>query len=63
MPLFVHSPFLFVGQPEPTHVSGNLVLQAGLNHIHLLPLYDFGSVPEREEEQLRVEVSKMRQER
>jgi len=31
-------------------------LQAGLNHIHLLPLYDFGSVPERVEEQLTVKV-------
>eukprot|EP00967_Tisochrysis_lutea_P043986 scaffold53214_cov14-Tisochrysis_lutea.AAC.1 len=30
-------------------------VQAGLNHIHLLPLYDFGSVPEWEEEQLKVE--------
>ncbi len=30
---------------------------AGLTHIHLLPSYDYGSVPEREEEQLRVEVS------
>jgi len=29
--------------------------EAGLNHIHLLPLYDFGSVPEWEEEQLKVE--------
>ncbi|KAG2494697.1 hypothetical protein HYH03_007213 [Edaphochlamys debaryana] len=27
---------------------------AGLNHLHLLPTYDFGSVPEREEEQRRV---------
>ncbi|KAL6752790.1 glycoside hydrolase superfamily [Haematococcus lacustris] len=26
--------------------------QAGMNHLHLLPTYDFGSVPERREEQL-----------
>jgi hypothetical protein len=26
--------------------------QAGLTHVHLLPSYDFGSVPERPEEQL-----------
>lgn len=30
---------------------------AGLTHIHLLPVYDFGSVPERFEEQGRVKVS------
>lgn len=29
---------------------------AGLTHVHLLPSYDYGSVPEREEEQQRVEV-------
>ncbi|KAI8468427.1 MAG: glycoside hydrolase superfamily [Monoraphidium minutum] len=28
---------------------------AGLTHVHLLPTYDYGSVPEREEEQMRVE--------
>ncbi|GIL87906.1 hypothetical protein Vretimale_6300 [Volvox reticuliferus] len=28
---------------------------AGLNHLHLLPTYDFATVPERTEEQLRVE--------
>ena len=32
---------------------------AGLNHIHLLPIYDFGSVPEREDEQLKVQVSSL----
>ena len=26
--------------------------QAGLTHVHLLPSYDFGSVPERAEDQL-----------
>jgi hypothetical protein len=30
--------------------------EAGLTHVHLLPSYDFGSVPEREEEQEEVEV-------
>lgn len=30
--------------------------EAGLNHVHLLPCYDFGSVPERVEEQWRVKV-------
>ena len=30
--------------------------QAGLTHVHLLPSYDFGSVPEREEDQLVPEV-------
>jgi hypothetical protein len=30
--------------------------EAGLNHIHLLPSYDFGSVPERNEEQAHVQV-------
>jgi hypothetical protein len=29
--------------------------RAGLTHVHLLPTFDFGSVPERPEEQLRVE--------
>ena len=29
---------------------------AGLNHVHLLPSYDFGSVPERPEEQMDVAV-------
>ena len=29
---------------------------AGLNHLHLLPTYDFGSVPEREEDQATVKV-------
>jgi hypothetical protein len=28
--------------------------QAGLNHLHLLPTYDFGSVPERREDQVGV---------
>jgi pullulanase len=31
--------------------------RAGLTHVHLLPTFDFGSVPERPEDQLRVEVS------
>lgn len=29
---------------------------AGLNHLHLLPTYDFGSVPEREEDQDAIKV-------
>lgn len=31
--------------------------EAGLTHIHLLPAYDFGSVPERREDQATVKVS------
>jgi hypothetical protein len=31
--------------------------QAGLNHLHLLPTYDFASVPEREEDQRKVKVN------
>lgn len=30
---------------------------AGLTHIHLLPIYDFGSVPERKEDQAVLEAS------
>jgi hypothetical protein len=30
--------------------------EAGLNHVHLLPTYDYGSVPERAEEQAHVMV-------
>lgn len=30
--------------------------QAGLTHVHLLPSYDFGSVPEKAQEQLTVEI-------
>lgn len=30
--------------------------KAGLTHVHLLPSYDFGSVPERSEDQLQPEV-------
>lgn len=30
--------------------------EAGLNHVHLLPSYDYGSVPERPEEQAYVQV-------
>lgn len=30
--------------------------QAGLNHLHLLPTYDFGSVPERAEEQAQLNI-------
>jgi pullulanase/glycogen debranching enzyme len=37
------------------HLKG--LREAGLNHIHLLPSYDFGSVPERPEEQAHVMVS------
>jgi hypothetical protein len=29
---------------------------AGITHLHLLPSYDYGSVPEREEEQARIQV-------
>ncbi len=36
------------------HLKG--LAEAGLTHVHLLPSYDFGSVPEREEEQLSVQV-------
>ncbi|GLC65145.1 Cytochrome c oxidase subunit 1 [Pleodorina starrii] len=41
------------------HLSAGLahlaaLRSAGLNHLHLLPTYDFATVPEREEEQLRV---------
>ena len=31
--------------------------EAGLTHVHLLPAYDFATVPERPEDQLDVEVS------
>ena len=31
--------------------------EAGLTHVHLLPSFDFGSVPEREEDQLRIQVT------
>ena len=37
------------------HLKG--LVDAGLNHIHLLPSYDYGSVPERVEEQAVVTVS------
>lgn len=30
--------------------------KAGLTHIHLLPSYDFGSVPERRQDQQKVQV-------
>lgn len=30
--------------------------EAGLTHVHLLPTYDFATVPEREENQLIIEV-------
>lgn len=36
------------------HLKG--LQEAGLNHIHLLPSYDYGSVPERAEEQAHVHV-------
>ncbi len=31
--------------------------EAGLTHVHLLPAYDYATVPERPEDQLDVEVS------
>ncbi|KAF8068441.1 PU1 [Scenedesmus sp. PABB004] len=34
------------------HLKG--LREAGLNHVHLLPTYDFGSVPERPEEQAHI---------
>jgi len=34
------------------HLAG--LREAGMNHLHLLPTYDFGSVPEREHEQATV---------
>eukprot|EP00878_Enallax_costatus_P010482 GHUV01010944.1.p1 GENE.GHUV01010944.1~~GHUV01010944.1.p1 ORF type:complete len:704 (+),score=164.13 GHUV01010944.1:956-3067(+) len=45
---------------EPRRLSHGLahlksLQEAGLNHIHLLPSYDFGSVPERPEEQAYVQ--------
>ena len=30
--------------------------EAGLTHVHLLPSYDYGSVPERPEDQRRIQV-------
>ncbi len=33
---------------------------AGLTHVHLLPAYDFATVPERAEDQLDVEVGAIR---
>ena len=33
--------------------------EAGLTHVHLLPTYDFGSVPELEENQLKVDFSQL----
>jgi pullulanase/glycogen debranching enzyme len=44
---------------DPGRLSNGLrhlqeLQQAGLNHIHLLPTYDYGSVPERAEEQAHV---------
>lgn len=36
-----------------SHLKG--LREAGMNHIHLLPSYDFGSAPERTEEQREVE--------
>lgn len=44
---------------EPGRLSAGLqhlkaLAEAGMNHIHLLPTYDFGSVPERPEEQAHV---------
>lgn len=44
--------------PPPTAGLQHLakLRAAGLNHLHLLPTYDFGSVPEREHEQLTVQV-------
>jgi pullulanase len=43
----------------PTHGLAHLAAlrAAGLTHVHLLPSYDFGSVPEREEEQKAMAVS------
>ena len=34
---------------------------AGLTHIHLLPSYDYGSVPERAQDQATIKVSKEKQ--
>jgi pullulanase/glycogen debranching enzyme len=46
---------------EPRRLSNGLahlksLQEAGLNHVHLLPTYDYGSVPERPEEQAHVMV-------
>lgn len=38
-----------------THLKA--LQEAGLNHVHLLPSYDYGSVPERPEEQAYVQVT------
>ena len=50
-----------VNPSEPQNLSHGLkhlseLRSAGLNHIHLLPSYDYGSVPEREEEQAVLQV-------
>lgn len=42
-----------------THLSK--MRAAGITHLHLLPSYDYGSVPEREEEQARIQVSHLQQ--
>ncbi|WIA10447.1 hypothetical protein OEZ85_010639 [Tetradesmus obliquus] len=44
---------------EPRRLSNGLahlkgLQEAGMNHVHLLPTYDYGSVPERPEEQAHV---------
>jgi len=43
---------------RPTHGQAHLkaLRSAGLTHVHLLPSYDFGSVPERVEEQRTLQV-------
>jgi len=56
-------PTSFTASPAASPVAPTSGLQhlarlrdAGLNHLHLLPTYDFGSVPEREEDQATVKV-------
>ena len=40
-----------------SHAALQSLRSSGLTHVHLLPSYDFGSVPERREDQLEPEVS------
>ena len=51
-------PTLQLNSATPTAGLAHLkyMQQAGITHVHLLPIYDFGSVPERDSEQLQPEL-------
>ena len=57
MPEHLRGKYLAFSEQDSAGVRHLKNLQsAGLSHVHLLPSYDYGSVPEREEDQATIKV-------